>query len=210
MQERIDRGSGVDATDGEPRLASGARGGGPVRRAPHGRRAGHQRAPDGRLPGSRLSGGRGLHGPRQLGHVARRRFQVRLRAALRRPHLQRHGDRAAGAVRAPRHRHGPRPGTGLPRRLSALGGLSAVGGGRDRHHRHRHRGSDRHGHRAQFAVQHSAGDRRAADRARRVPDPLPAAHGLPLPGGADHHAARRHRRLLCRADRAWPTPNGGR
>ena len=116
--------------------------------------------------------------------------------------LQHHGDHAAGAVRAARHRLGPRPGAGLPRRLSALGRLSAVARRRDRHHRHRHRRGDRHGHRPQPAVRHPAGDRRAADRARRVPDPLSAAAGLSLSRGADHHAARRHRRLLCRPDRA--------
>ena len=74
--------------------------------------------------------------------------------------------------------------------------------GRDRHHRHRHRRGDRHGHRPQPAVRHPARDRRDAHRARRVPDPLSAAARLSLSRGADHHAARRHRRLLCRPDRA--------
>src|SRR5206468_3599132 len=61
-----------------------------------------------------------LHGPGQLGDLARRRLQVRLRAAHRRAHLQCHGDSAAGAVRAARPRSGARSRAGLPRRVSAL------------------------------------------------------------------------------------------
>ena len=203
MLKRTDEGPSVDTVDGGVfgwRRARGEAALSDVHRTI--KVDGHQRAPARGLPGARLSRRRRLHGPGQLGHLARRRLQVRLHAAGRRARLQHHGDRAAGAVRASRHRLGPRPGAGLPRRLSALGRLSAVGRRRDRHHRHRHRRGDRHRHRAQPAVQHSPRDRRAADRARRVPDPLPAADGLSLSRGADHHAARRHRRLLCRADRA--------
>ena len=47
------------------------------------------------LPRARLPGGRRLHGPRQLGDLARRRREVRLRAALRRAALQHHGDHPA-------------------------------------------------------------------------------------------------------------------
>ena len=75
-----------------------------------------------------------------------------------------------------------------PRRAAPLGA------GRDRDHRHRYRRGDRHRHRPQPHLRHPAGDRRAHHRARRVPDPLSAAARLPLGRGADHHAARRHRR----------------
>ena len=50
--------------------------------------------------------------------VARRRRAVRLHAALRRAPLEPHGDHPAGALRAARRRHRPRPRAGLPRRLS--------------------------------------------------------------------------------------------
>ena len=74
----------------------------------------------------------------------------------------------------------PRPGAGLPRRLPALCRLSALGARRVRHLRHRSGRGDRHGDRAQSPVRHSARDRRAAHRARRVPDPVDAAARLPL------------------------------
>ena len=78
---------------------------------------------------------------------------------------------------------------------------SAVARRRDRHHRHRPRRGDRHRDRAQPHFRHSPRDRRAADRPRRVPDPLPAEAGLSLSRGAGHRTARRHHCLLCRADR---------
>ena len=52
----------------------------------------------------RLSGRGRLHGSRQLGDVARRRVQVRIRAAHRRAAFQPDGDPAAGVVRAAWHR----------------------------------------------------------------------------------------------------------
>ena len=174
------------------------------RRAPHDRRARRRQrlAALRRLPRPRLSRRGRLHGSRQLGDLARRRLQVRLHAAGRRAGLQHHGDRAAVAVRAACHRVGPRPRPGLPRRLPAAGRADAVGARRNRHHRHRHRRGDRHGDRPQPDLRHSAGDRRHHHRARRLPDPLSAEARLPLGRGADHHAARRHRRLLRHPDRA--------
>ena len=153
------------------------------------------------VPRARLSRRRRLHGPRQLGDLARRRLQVRLRAADRRAAVQPDGDPAAGAVRAARHRRRPRPGAGLPRRISPRGVVAALGAGRDRDLRHRPRRGDRHRDRAQPAVRHSARDRRADHRARRVPHPLAAEPRLPLDRGVHRHAARRHRGLLRRADR---------
>ena len=203
MLERVGQAATGVAARGQPRLAPGEGRSATLRRAPHHQhQRRHQRAAARRIPWAGLSGGGGLHGPRQLGDLARRRLQVRLHAAGRRPHLQHHGHRSPGLVRAPGYRVGARSRPGLPRRLPALGRLSAVGGGRDRHHRHRYRRGDRHGHRPQPAVRHPARDRRGADRARRVPHPLPAAHGLSLSRGADHYAARRHRRLLRHPDRA--------
>ena len=99
------------------------------RRASHDRRA-HRRqrlAALRRLPRPRLSRRGRLYGPRQLGDLARRRLQVRLHAAGRRAGLQHHGDRAAVAVRAARHRLGPRPRPGLPRRLPAAGRAACCG-----------------------------------------------------------------------------------
>ena len=85
----------------------------------------------------------------------------------------------------------------FPRAVS----LAALGARRDRDLRHRPRRGDRHRDRPQPAVRHSARDRRAHHRARRVPDPVAAEHGLPLDRGLHHHAARRHRGLLRDADR---------
>ena len=77
----------------------------------------------------------------------------------------------------------PRPRAGLPRRLPALCRRSALGARRVRHLRHRSGRGDRHGDRAQSPVRHSARDRRAAHRARRVSDPVDAAARLPLGRG---------------------------
>ena len=71
--------------------------------------------------GPGLSGRGRLHGPRQLGDVARRRLEVRLRAADRCAAVQSDGDPAAGLVRAAWHRRRPRSGAGLPRRVSTRG-----------------------------------------------------------------------------------------
>ena len=153
------------------------------------------------VPRARLSGRGRLHGPRQLGDLARRRLEVRLRAADRRAAFQSDGDPAAGAVRAARHRRRPRSGAGLPRRVSARGVVAALGAGRNRDLRHRPCRGDRHGDRAQSAVRHSARNRRADHRARRVPDSVDAKPRLPLDRGFHRHAARRHRGLLHRPDR---------
>ena len=154
-----------------------------------------------RLSRTRLSRRRRLHGPGQLGDLARRRLQVRLRAAHRRAAVEHHGDPAAGAVRAARHRGRARSRAGLPRRLSALGVVAALGGERDRDLRDRSRRGDRHRDRAQSAVRHSARDRRDHHRARRVPDPVDAEYRLPLDRGLHRHAARRHRGVLRDPDR---------
>ena len=55
--------------------------------------------PRARLCRPRLSRRCRLYGPRQLGHLARRRRAVRLHAARRRAPLQYHGDHPAGALR---------------------------------------------------------------------------------------------------------------
>ena len=153
------------------------------------------------VPRARLSGRGRLHGPRQLGDLARRRLEVRLRAADRRAAVQPDGDPAAGAVRAAWHRRRPRSGAGLPRRVSARGVVAALGAGGDRDLRHRPGRGDRHRDRAQSAVRHSARNRRADHRARRVPDPVDAEPRLPLDRGLHRDAARRHRDLLCDPDR---------
>ncbi len=98
----------------------------------------------------------GYMDPGQLGHLARRRLEVRLHAAVHHPDVEPHGDPAAGALRAPRHRHGPRPRPGLPRLVLQTGQLRAVAVGGDSHHRPRPRRGDRHGHRPEAAVRHSA------------------------------------------------------
>ena len=92
-----------------------------------------------RLSGAGLSGGRRLHGPRQLGDLARWRFQIRLRAARRCADLQHHGHRVAGVVRTAWRRFGPRSGAGLPRRLPEGGVVAAVAIGRNRDQRDRPR-----------------------------------------------------------------------
>ena len=153
------------------------------------------------VPRARLPGRRRLHGSRQLGDLARGRLQVRLHAADRRAAVEPDGDPAAGVVRAARHRRRPRLGAGLPRRISPRGVMAALGAGRDRDLRHRPCRGDRHRDRAQPAVRHSARDRRADHRARRVRHSLAAEPRLPLDRGVHRHAARRHRDLLCGADR---------
>ena len=158
----------------------------------------------------RLSGRGRLHGPRQLGDVARRRLEVRLRAADRRAAVQPDGDPAAGAVRAAWHRRRPRSGAGLPRRVSARGVVAALGAGGDRDLRHRSGRGDRHRDRAQSAVRHSARDRRADHRARRVHHPVDAEPGLPLDRGLRRDAARRHHGVLCDPDRDGRSRNGAR
>ncbi len=129
-----------------------------------GRGAGDAVAQVRRLPRPGLPRRRRLHGPRQLGDVARRRLEVRLRAALHRPAVEHHGDRPAASVRPHGGRDRARPRAGLPRRLSARGVLPALAPGRGRDLRHRPRRGDRHRDRAQPAVRHPARDRRAHHR----------------------------------------------
>ena len=128
----------------------------------------------------RLSCRRGLYGPRQLGHVAGWRLGLWLHAFVGRAAVELHGHPVAGAGAAARHRQRPRSGAGLPRCLSGPDQHDSVDIGRSRDHRHGSRRGDRHRHRAQSAFQHPARDRRGADRARRVPDPVAAKQGLPL------------------------------
>ena len=153
------------------------------------------------LPRARLSGRRRLHGSRQLGHVARRRLEVRLRAADGCAALQPDGDPAAGAVRAARHRIRPRPGAGLPRRFSPCGLMAALGDGGDRDLRDRSRRGHRHRDRSQPLVRRAARARRLDHGARRVPDPVDAEPGLPLDRGLHRDAARRHCAMLRYPDR---------
>ena len=131
----------------------------------------------------RRSSGRAIWWPsatwtRQLGDLARRRVEVRLRAPLHRADVEPHGDPAAASLCAARRRHGPRSRAGLPRRLSAAGRLGALAPCGDRDLRHRHRRGDRHGDRPQPPVRHSARDRRRHHGARRVPHPLAAEQGF--------------------------------
>ena len=150
-----------------------------------------------RLSRAGLSRRRRLHGSGKLGDLARRRLEVRLRAAHHRAAFEPHGDPAAGAVRAAGHRRRARSGAGLPRRVPSRGGLAAVGAGGDRHLRDRPRRSDRHRHRPQSLVQNSAGNRRRHHRARCVPHSGNAAPRLPLDRILRRSPARCHRRLLC-------------
>ena len=158
----------------------------------------------------RLSGRGRLHGSRQLGDLARRRLEVRLRAADRRAAVQSDGDPAAGAVRAARHRRRPRSGAGLPRCVSARGVVAALGAGGNRDLRHRSGRGDRHRDRAQSAVRHSARNRRADHGARRVHHPVDAEPGLSLDRGLRGDAARRHHGVLCDPDRDGRSRNGAR
>ena len=163
-----------------------------------------------RVPRARLSRRRRLHGPGQLGDLARRRLQVRLRAAHRRAAVQPDGDPAAGAVRAARHRRRPRSGAGLPRRVPARGVVAAVGAGRDRDLRDRPGRGDRHRDRAQSAVRHSARDRRADHRARRVPHPVAAEPRLPLDRGASSSRCSASSRSASPSRSRWPIRTGAR
>ena len=163
-----------------------------------------------RLPRARLSRRRRLHGPGQLGDLARRRLEVRLRAAHHRAHVEHHGDPAAGAVRAARDRGGARPRAGLPRRVSALGLVAAVGGQRNRDLRDRPGRSHRHRDRAQSSVRHSARTRRDHHGARRVPDPVAAEYRLPLDRGADRDACSASSRCASRSRSRWPIRTGAR
>ena len=153
------------------------------------------------VPRARLSGRGRLHGPRQLGDFARRRLEVRLRAADRRAAFQSDGDPAAGLVRAARHRRRPRSGAGLPRRVSPRGVVAALGAHRNRDLRHGPCRGDRHGDRAQSVVRHSARNRRADHCARRVPDSVDAESRLPLDRGFHRHLDGRDCDLLHRPDR---------
>ena len=157
-------------------------------------------APAAGLPRPRLSGFGRLHGPRQLGHRPRGRIEVRLHAAVGDPAVEPDGDPAAGARRAARHRHRPRPRAGLPRQLFATRELPALGGLRGRDHRLRSRRSDRHRDRAQSAVRHSPDRRRADHRARRLPAAAADEQGLSLPRSLRHLAVDRDRDLLCDPD----------
>ncbi len=85
----------------------------------------------------------------------------------------------------------------FPRAVS----MAALGAGRNCDLRDRPRRGDRHRDRAQSPVRHSARDRRADHRARRVPDPVAAESRLPLDRGLHRDAARRDRGLLCDPDR---------
>ena len=83
----------------------------------------------------RLPGGRGLHGPGQLGHRPRRRLGLQLRAALGAARLQPHGGAAAELLRPARHRARPRSGAGLPRRVRPRGQPRPLRTVRAGHHR---------------------------------------------------------------------------
>ena len=105
-------------------------------------------------------------------------------------------------VRAAWHRRRPRSGAGLPRRVSPRGVVAALGAGGDRDLRHRPCRGDRHRDRAQSVVRHSARNRRADHRARRVPHPVDAEPGLPLDRGLHRHACSASSRCAsCDPDR---------
>ena len=116
--------------------------------------------------------------------------------------LEPDGHPVAGAVGAARHRQRARSCAGLPRRLSAPGRPCAVGRLRTGDHRLRSGRGDRHRHRAQAAVRHSADRRRADHRARRVPAAAADEQGLPFSRGLHRRAAGRDRDLLPGPDRA--------
>ena len=102
------------------------------------------------LSRARLSRRRRLHGPRQLGDLARRRLEVRLRAAVRRAAVQSHGDRCcsrcARGSASPPGATSRRP-AATPSRDWPSWPLWVVG--RNRHLRDRPRRGHRHGDRAQ-------------------------------------------------------------
>ena len=105
---------------------------------------------------ARLHGLRRLHGPRQLGDRPRWRRLVRIYAALHHHAVEPDGDPPAGARRAARDRHRPRPRTGLPRQLFASRQPCPLRRLRARHHRLRPRRGDRHGDRAAAALRNPA------------------------------------------------------
>ena len=146
----------------------------------------------------RLSGGRRLHGPGQLGHRPRGRRALRLRPAQRHPAVQPDGHPAAGARGAPRHRQRPRPRAGVPRQLLQAHHARALGAVRDCHRGVRPRRGDRRRDRAQPAVRPPAHLGRLHHGARRAHRALPAEQGVPLRRGAGRRPHRRHRRLLRR------------
>ena len=158
--------------------------------------------------GAGLHGVGRLHGPGQLGDRLRRRLEVRLHAARGHHDLESDGHPAAGAGGAARHRQRARSGAGLPRRLSAPGRDRAVDRLRTGDHRLRPRRSHRHRHRAQAAVRHSAGRRRADHGARCLSAADADEQGLPFSGSLHHRAAGRHRDLFPGADRAGGAAGG--
>ncbi|CAA9254696.1 MAG: Manganese transport protein MntH, partial [uncultured Craurococcus sp.] len=162
-----------------------------------------------RLRRARLSRRRRLHGPGQLGNRPRRRVGLRLHAALGGARLLADGDPAPGALRPDRHRHRAGPGAALPGPLPAPGQPRALGAGRGRHLRNRPRRADRHGDRPQPSLRHPAAGRGGADGVRCVADPLAAAPGRALAGGAGRRADGPRLRLLRGADGARPAGLGG-
>ena len=157
---------------------------------------------------TRVPGGGRLHGPRQLGDLARRRVQVRLRAALDRTAVQPDGNRAAGALCPAGDRGRSRSGPGLPRCVSTRTLHSALARGRACDLRDGSRRGDWYRDRAQSAVRHSARTRRGAHCARRVHRARHATAWLPLGRGDDRGAARCDRRLFRHPDRARATSLG--
>ena len=164
-----------------------------------------------RVSRPRLSGVGRLHGPGQLGHRHRRRLEIRLHAAERRPHLQPDGDSAAVALRAPRRGDRPRSGAGMSRLLLAgryrialwvlceiaivacdlaelLGSALALN--------------------LLFGIPMAC--RRVPDDARRAGVAVAAEQGLPLHGGHHRHAGGHDRRCASRAQVLMSRPDWGR
>ncbi len=166
-------------------------------------------APAAGRPRAGLSGLRRLHGSRQLGDRPRGRVEVWLHAAVGHPDLEPDGDPAAGAGSKARHRHRPRSGAGLPRCFSKWVSVpSAVGRLRSRDHRLRPRRGDRHRDRAESAVRHSPGRRRADHGTRRLPAAAVDEPRLSLSRSFCDRAPGRDRGLLRGPDRGGGAAGG--
>ncbi len=146
------------------------------------------------LPGPGLHRHHRLHRPGQLGDQHRRRFRVRLHAALGR--LAQHADAhlPAAPLGQAGHRHRSLAGRQHPHAPAQAGGLAGRGDHRPRLRGDRPRRVPRRSARLLPAVRPAALDRRAAHGRHRLRrDPRPA---VPPAGAHDRRVPRHHRRLL--------------
>ena len=146
---------------------------------------------------SGLPGGRGLHGPGQLGHGSGGWLHQRLCPAVGGSPLQRHGDGAAVALLPLGHRHGPGPGPGLSPVVAVWLAPAPLAPRRSGHDCHRPCRTGRQCHRLEIAVWLAPGLGGEPDSCRH-----PVAACLAAPGSAptrslgDRHGG--PDRCLCR------------